>query len=224
MTEDEDDAALLSSQAWSKLRDWYQCSGRRDLPWRNDSSAWEILVAETLLHRTRSNTVAKLFPELISEFSGPATVVENPKQWLEMTRSAGLFWRSELFVETCQELLSRHDGSVPEGRDELLDLSGIGSYIADAVRCFGFGHRTALVDINTIRIAARVSGDDPEHHHHQSAETRRLVSRLGENGELLSASDNYALLDLGGLICRPRSPQCSDCPVREECATGQRRI
>lgn len=224
MTEEGDPQALLASEAWKSLREWYRTSGRRDLPWRQESCAWEILVAEILLHRTRSTTVGQLFPDLVKKFQRPETVVEKPDTWLEMTRSAGLFWRSELFVDTCRELISRHRGEVPEERDQLLQLSGVGPYIADAVRCFGFGHPTVIVDSNTIRIAVRVSGEDPGDHHHQSAETRSLVSRLGEKGDPLFAPDNYALLDLGGLVCLPRTPQCADCPLGDYCVTGQRML
>lgn len=215
---------LLKDGTWEKFREWHRSMGRHDLPWRKDSSPWGVLLAEVLLHRTRAQTVADHYPELIKEFPDPSSVVSSPEHWLQRTEPLGLFWRSENFLETCEELLTRHNGAVPEDREALLDLSGVGQYIADAVRCFGFGHPGVIVDSNTIRIAARVTGSSPDAFHHRTRETRRLVARLGESSDGLTAGDNYALLDLGGLICLPQEPACENCPLSDTCATGQVRL
>ena len=210
------------ASSWASLREWYVRNGRHDLPWRDLDSPWKVLVAEVLLHRTRAATVAALFPRITEEFHQPLQVIQYEAQWLKMTQSLGLFWRAKTFVETCRALVEQHDGSVPVNEEKLLKLPGVGPYIAAAVRCFGFGFAAAIVDTNTLRLAGRLAGRSMDEIRRRSTSVRQLVDRLGE-GELPPLPhDNYAVLDLIGLICLPRSPRCSQCPLVEDCMTGGR--
>jgi A/G-specific adenine glycosylase len=214
---------LLATSDWQRLRRWYRRHGRHELPWRNNRTPWRVLLAETLLHRTRANSVAVLYPAVTEEFPTPATVVERPERWRELTRSAGLAWRAESFIRACSELVYRHGNRVPGETAALKELPGIGHYVASAVVCFGFGQRAMLVDTNTIRLAARISGEDLHPERHRSRAVRDVVSRLGPEGEAPDADDNFALLDLAALVCTPREPRCMLCPLRESCVTGRSR-
>src|SRR5262249_386027 len=125
----------------------------------------------------------------------------------------------DAFVDCCNTLVKQYDGRVPGDPTALESLPGVGHYVAGAVRCFGFGIRSVLIDTNTIRLASRISGQDLLPENHRSLATKRLVSRLaGKDG--LDAADGYALLDLAALVCVPREPRCPSCPVRRDCAFG----
>lgn len=214
---------LLSQQHWHRLRCWHRAYGRHDLPWRVASTGWSVLLAETLLRRTRADVVAKIFPHVAVIFPSPRSVLEQRDRWMEAVRPAGLGWRAELFVQCCKQLCERHSGVVPESPEELLSLPGVGHYVASAVMCFGFGRPAVLVDANTLRLARRIAGMSAVPHH-RSAAARELVARLGPGGSPPAPQDNYALLDLAALVCRPRDPLCERCPVLGACVTGYRRI
>jgi A/G-specific adenine glycosylase len=176
-----------------------------------------------LLHRTRADSVVAIYPAAIREFPSPEAVLERQALWRELTRPAGLAWRAESFVRACSELVHRHGNRVPGESAALEELPGIGHYVASAVVCFGFGRRAVLVDTNTIRLAARISGENLHPGRHRSRAVRDVVSRLGPEGKAPDADDNFALLDLAALLCTPREPRCMLCPLRESCVTGRSR-
>lgn len=215
------DPPLLSKEPWASLRGWYLANGRHHLPWRLNSTPWGVFVAETMLHRTRAVIVEALYESLMREFPSPGQVVAHREKWIEMTRSAGLGWRIRRFTDACAQLVNRYDGRVPSDANALLSLPGVGHYIMSAVRCFGYAIPAGIVDTNTIRLASRIAGMDLDPAHHRSAEARDVVSRLGEDGAPPVAADNYALLDLAAIICRPIQPKCSQCPLQPDCVTGR---
>lgn len=219
---DAHNGPLLSAGDWGRLRKWYRQYGRHGLPWRSLKDLWALLVAETLLHRTKAETVARIFTDVIEEFSSPEPVLSRPDRWIEVTSSLGLIWRTRTFVDMCRVLAYRYNGRVPQERKELLALPGVGNYVADSVLCFGLGQPTILVDTNTIRLTVRISGTPLYPAHHRTSRVRRAVHRLGKDGALLSGEDNLALLDLAALICTPRDPGCLKCPLQETCVTGRK--
>ena len=109
-------------------------------------------------------------------------------------------------------------GRVPDSRQELIAIPGVGDYIASAVLCFAFGRPSVLMDTNTRRIARRVRGEnarDPDWLLRLDLHT--LAGRSGPDVEW-----NQALLDLGALVCRARAPACRECPVQKHCCMGRR--
>ncbi len=167
--------------------------------------------------------MARLFPQVLASFPSPLAVVEQPDRWMEAVRPAGLTWRAELFVQCCKQLCERYSGEVPNSQQELQRLPGVGHYVASAVICFGFGRPTVLVDVNMLRLAQRIAGVSAVPNHRSGA-ARELVAKLGPEGSPPMPDDNYALLDLAALICRPRVPLCGECPALEACVTGLRRL
>src|SRR5207245_5995927 len=104
---------------------------------------------------------------------------------------------------------------VPESREVLLTLPGVGDYVANAVLCFGFGKPSILMDTNTERIVSRVIGHAQASRRWQlRLDLYRLAGTGGADSEF-----NYALLDLGAMVCKASSPRCSACPVSGHCQT-----
>jgi DNA (cytosine-5)-methyltransferase 1 len=188
----------------------------RSYRWREGAGAWAVLLAEMCLHRTRADQVATVYERLLSVAPTPAEMVERAAEAREVMASLGLKWRVDNIVEVASVLLSRHQGQVPRSRDELLELPGVGEYVANAVICFGFGQIAVLMDTNTERIVARVTGNGLASRRWQMRlDLYRLAGVSGPNQDF-----NYALLDLGALVCRAGNPRCDSCPVRRHCVTG----
>lgn len=208
----------LSGDAWRALLTWHQ-SHRPDFPWRR-RDPWTILVAEVLLQRTRAANVADVIAQVLAQFPSPVTVSANPTEWARAVAPLGLTFRRRAFTDTAGAIVALHDGRVPEERSHLDALPYVGHYTTGAVRCFGFGYREVLVDANTLRVAARVFGE-ARPHGHRTMDAASLVCRLWPAGGGL-ADENYALLDLARMLCRPGVPLCGGCPLRPFCATGAR--
>ena len=211
----------LSNNDWRRIRRWYRTSGRHHLPWRRESSPWSVLLAETLLHRTRASNVEPIFQPILARFPSPTALVSAPEGWILDTTGLGLGWRARSFVKTCEILITEHGGTVPSDRLLLLNLPGVGHYTAAAVRCFGFGFREPLIDTNTIRVASRLTGVRLNPTQHRSKRFAAAVQALSEDGFGSNPDDNYALLDLASAICLPTRPKCQGCPVRSSCAIGR---
>lgn len=205
----------VRSRFRSDLLGWHG-SNRRVYPWRLGVDPWHVLMAEMCLQRTRADQVLPVYEELVRIAPTPRAMVENADRALETMLSLGLRWRAANIVDCARVLVDVYGGEVPEDELEIQTLPGVGDYVTQATLCFGFGRRSVLIDTNTARIVGRLHG---------RAEARRrwqlrldLYSLAGAEGP--DADFNYALLDLGALVCTARAPECEICPVRRRCATG----
>jgi len=143
-------------------------------------------------------------------------MVARASEALDTMSSLGLRWRAENIVEVARVLVEKFSGRVPTTEIELRSLPGVGDYVAQAVLCFGFGKRSVLVDTNTVRITGRVFARERPRRWQLRLDLYRLAGAVGPD-----AAFNYALLDLGALVCRAGKPRCEVCPVRSHCATGE---
>lgn len=210
-----DSAPRASTGIRSDLLRWHRRNAR-SFPWRSsDLDPWHVLMAEMCLHRTRADQVAPVFKALLEIAPTPEDMVLKADNALEAMKSLGLRWRAENLIKVASALVDELDGQVPDSDLELRMLPGVGDYVSQAVLCFGFGRRATLIDTNTSRIVGRLMGRE---------NTRRWQLRLdlyglsGEDGP--DAAFNYALLDLGALVCKSSNPDCGACPLQSNCATG----
>lgn len=112
-----------------------------------------------------------------------------------------------------------YGGIIPNERDKLLQLPGIGEYTASAVLSFAYGKPEAIVDANVARIIIRFYGIEPSRYEaRRSPEFWEQAWRLVSQDSKRSHKINWALLDLGALICKSRKPKCDECPLNSNCA------
>jgi A/G-specific adenine glycosylase len=83
---------------------------------------------------------------------------------------------------------------------------------------FAFGRRAVLVDTNTTRIVTRITGHGDDRLWQVRLDLHKLAGGAGPDAEF-----NYALLDLGALVCRSGEPLCDGCPVAGYCAHASER-
>jgi DNA (cytosine-5)-methyltransferase 1 len=189
---------------------------RRDFPWRSaDLDPWHVLMAEMCLHRTRADQVTPVFEALLRLAPTPEAMLENSDEALQIMRALGLRWRAENLVLVAETLIDLFDGDVPDDDLGLRMLPGVGDYVAQAVLCFAFDRRAVLLDTNTMRIVSRLDARDSTRRWQLRLDLYQLAGSAGPDAEF-----NYALLDLGALVCRAGKPRCDECPLRDTCATG----
>ena len=198
-----------------QLMRWHR-RWQRTFDWRRESNPWHILLAEICLRRTRANQVADYFPSLRSVASTPGDVLKHQEDVREVLSHLGILSRADDLIKLASRLIEDYGGAVPESYGDLKNLPGVGDYIASAVLCFAFHQPTTLIDANTKRIARRFSGRQRM----APWEQRLMLHRLAQPG-VADADWNYALLDLGALVCRPNRPNCEVCPINSNCSTGR---
>lgn len=110
-----------------------------------------------------------------------------------------------------EALLAEHGGVVPNTRDGLMRLPGIGRKCADIVMSFTFGHDVIAVDTHVHRVCNRIGLTDAK-----TAE--RTAQQLEDRSPAWALADgHFWLIQFGKRICRARSPKCDVCPVSDLC-------
>jgi len=201
------------------LRHWH-ASSRRDFPWRRTRDPWQLLVAETLLRRTKADQVHRRISEVLAKYPEPRVMAATPLDEIrEDLREFGLRWRADNLAECSQIIMSEFGGRVPSDAGHLLSLPGVGPYVASAVSAAAFGAEVSLVDANTVRVATRVAGV------YRKGDIRRRHEVISAVDDLLGgvavAADWWAVLDLAASVCVSGAPRCAGCPIQPECVTGQ---
>jgi A/G-specific adenine glycosylase len=170
-----------------------------------------------MLQQTRVETAIPYFNRWMEVFP---TIQDLAKATLQEVLSAweglGYYSRARNLHRAAQIIMQDMGGHIPGNPKDLCKLPGIGRYTAGAVASIAFGLNEPTLDANTSRILARVFNlTTPA----QSTKGKNILWKLaaaklptGQAGEY-----NQALMDLGATICLPRSPICSNCPVKAMC-------
>ena len=189
-----------------RLLGWYARSGR-DLPWRRTRDPYAILVSEVMLQQTQVARVLPAYRRFLARFPtlgalARASLGDVLRDWqgLGYNRRARDLHR---IARACPE-------GLPESRDALDALPGIGAYTAGAVACFSRGERAAFADTNVRRVLGRVVLG-------RVATEREAVAIDGELMPRDAARWHHALMDLGATVCGSRAPHCGACPLAASC-------
>jgi A/G-specific adenine glycosylase len=191
----------------TEITAWYRRKGRHDLAWRRTRDRWAVLVSEVMLHQTQVPRVAAAWPAFIARFPSPDAMADaGPGAVITAWGTLGYPRRARRLWEAAAAIAA--DG----WPDDLASLPGVGRYTARAVAAQCDNVDVPAVEANTRRVAERATG--------RPLSDRDAEAMLVELGAPLRGRDRLlALMDVGALVCRPREPRCSECPLRPRCAT-----
>lgn len=200
----------------SRLLSWYD-SNKRDLPWRRRAGdPYAQWVAEIMLQQTRVETVRDYYEKFLKRFPTVEVLARaNHQTVLKHWEGLG-YYRRVLHLHEAAKSLACDGKIVPRTAGELRQLRGVGDYTSAAIASIAFDEPVAAVDGNVARVIARLCaiGDDI-----LSSKGKRVVQVVAD--QLLSpkrAGDfNQAWMDFGSMVCTPRSPNCTACPLRPCC-------
>lgn len=194
---------------------------RRDLPWRaaegEGGNAYHVFLSEIMLQQTQVATVIAYFHRFIEAFPTVESLAAAEEQRvLRLWQGLGYYRRARNLHAAAKAIVAEHEGVVPRDVVTLLTLPGIGRYTAGAIASIAYGTQAPLVDGNVMRVLARWFAIEEAI---DAPATIKQLWALAE--ELVPAKDpgdfNQAMMELGSLVCTPRSPSCLVCPVRELC-------
>ncbi|TME11609.1 MAG: A/G-specific adenine glycosylase [Chloroflexi bacterium] len=199
-----------------ELLAWFDSQGR-SFPWREQGrTAYEVLVAEILLQRTTAAKVAWAYNAFLDRYpSWNALVQVSSENLQEYLKPLGLWLQKAQVFQSLATAVEERADSLPSSRSELEQLPGIGQYIASAVLLTLYNQPEPLVDVNMSRVLERFFGSrklaDIRYDPYLQTLSRRIV-----NSER-SLQVNWAILDLGALVCKNGTPLCLQCPLRAKC-------
>lgn len=191
------------------LLTWYQTYGRHELPWRNTKDIYHIYLSEIMLQQTQVNRVRdEYYPQFLEKFPTLHHLANAPlDEVLASWSGLGYYSRARNLHTTAKLSLK----GLPNSQKELEKLPGIGQYTASAICSFGYQQNVPVVDTNIARVIKRFFAlQNP---------TNELIWEKADEflNHKSSRHHNLALMDLGSLICLPKNPKCTLCPLEKAC-------
>ncbi len=200
----------------SRLLDWWDANGRKDLPWQNPRTPYRVWVSEVMLQQTQVATVLPYFQRFVERFPDvEALAVAELDQVLHLWSGLGYYARARNLYRTARIVVREHAGVFPVTAEDIEALPGIGRSTAAAIVAQAYDRRAPILDGNVKRVLARqhrVAGPV------SAAATSATLWRLAEAHTPPDRAADYtqAIMDLGATVCR-RRPECTACPVRTTC-------
>lgn len=198
-----------------KIIDWYKKNGRV-YPWRETKDPFRILIAEMMLRRTKADQVATVYEDFLKEYPDIDTLAMAKQEALEkILYPLGLKWRVPAFGAMAREVQEKYQSGIPETREELTSLPGVGEYVAGAVLSIAYGKREWLVDSNIVRIFKRYFGIKTSKEGRRDKHVIEIAKIYASGGDPGRAT--MGILDITALVCKPGKPDCEKCPLIDRC-------
>jgi A/G-specific adenine glycosylase len=194
---------------------WFE-KNARDLPWRRTEDPYAILVSELMCQQTQVGTVLPYFERWMRRFPDCASLAAATEhEVMGMWQGLGYYSRARNLHRAARAVVEA--GVFPSGVEEIRGLPGVGRYTAGAIAAFAYDAAVPLVDANIARVLARVFAVL------EPVNGGAGLARVWEHAERLQPARhgrafNAGLMEIGALICTPRSPKCGECPVAEFCS------
>lgn len=191
---------------------WYT-QHKRKLPWRETKDPYIIWISEVILQQTRVEQGYDYYMRFIERFPNVKTLAEaSEMEVLKYWQGLGYYSRARNLHAAAQHI----QGDFPKTYDEVKALKGVGDYTAAAICSFAYDMPYAVVDGNVYRVLSRYFGlTTPIDSSQGKKEFASLAQKLLDADR--PALYNQGIMDFGALQCRPKKPQCIDCPLSDSC-------
>ncbi|MGC9200184.1 MAG: A/G-specific adenine glycosylase [Acidobacteriaceae bacterium] len=208
-----------------RLGAWYG-ENARALPWRGARDPYAIWLSEIMLQQTRVATVEGRYVEFLQRFPTIHDLATaDEEDVLALWSGLGYYRRARMLHRGAQFVDREFGGKLPRTLAELRTLPGVGEYTGAAIASIAFGASVAVLDGNVARVLLRILGRPEEKSNKARARLLQVAQQLMPSSGRSSARENragdhnQAMMELGAVLCLPRSPRCTECPVREMCKT-----
>ena len=207
-----------------KILNWYDLN-KRSLPWRKNVSQskkhYYTLVSEFMLQQTQVVTVIPYFDRFINKIPNLkklSTIQDN--ELIKLWEGLGYYSRARNLKKTAKIIISKHHGKIPNNYEDLISLPGIGNYTANAILAIAFNKSYIPLDGNIERVWKRYLHLKKDN----EIQKNNLIKKKSIFGISSRASDYaQALMELGAMICKPKNPECSGCPISKNCKSYKKK-
>ena len=199
---------------FSPLLPWYQQNGRAR-PWRRTKDPYKIWLSEIILQQTRVEQGMDYYLRFTEAYPTVELLASaDEDEVMRLWQGLGYYSRARNLHEAARQVVRM--GGFPTSYAEIRKLKGVGDYTAAAIASFAYDLPHAVVDGNVYRVLSRFFGiatpiDTTAGKYQFSALAQEILPPKH------AALHNQAIMDLGALICTPRSPQCAACPLADAC-------
>lgn len=185
-------------------------------PALNFTTNFELLIAVVLSAQCTDARVNITTARLFKKANTPKEILNMGLASLENEiRDCGLFKsKAKNIIATCEILINKYNGEVPNDFEKLVELPGVGRKTANVVLSIAFDVPAIAVDTHVFRVSNRTKlaiGKTPE-------EVERKLQRAIPKEKWSKA--HHILIWHGRKICTARKAKCEICPIKDLCPTG----
>lgn len=183
---------------------------RSELDYKN---CFELLIAVILSAQATDKSVNKATGELYKSYNTPQGLIECGETRLRSyIKTIGLApTKAKNIIKTCQILLAQYEGQVPDDREALESLPGVGRKTANVVLNEGFGKPTIAVDTHVFRLANRTGLAPGKNVLMTEMKLLEVTPK-----KWLKDAHRYLILH-GRYVCTAKNFKCGACAIRSEC-------
>ncbi len=186
------------------------------MPWRRTTDPYAIWISEIMLQQTTVNTVIPYYERWFNIFPDVRSLARASLQKvLKAWQGLGYYARARNLHAAAKIVVKRHGSTLPSDREIVRKLPGFGPYTTAAVLSLAFDEPLPVIDANVRRVVMRLA---------------RIRGKAGSGKDVAIMAHildvfppkrpgafNQAMMELGALVCKPKSPQCLLCPVSAFC-------
>ncbi len=183
-------------------------------------NAFELLIATILSAQCTDIRVNIVTKDLFKVLPNPEAIEQLPHSTLEaLIKSCGLYQtKAKNIRATCEQLISRYQGQVPDSIEALQTLPGVGIKTANVVASNAFGIPAIAVDTHVQRVSNRMGLVCTKDVHHTEKDLMKRIPKAQWT------KMHHVLIFHGRYHCKARSPQCETCPVAHLCLDLKNRV
>ncbi|WP_241475407.1 endonuclease III [Priestia flexa] len=187
----------------------------------NHKNPFELVIAVALSAQCTDALVNRVTKELFQKYQTPEDYLAVSLEELQQDiRSIGLYRnKAKNIRKLCELLIHEYNGEVPQDRDELTKLPGVGRKTANVVVSVAFGIPAIAVDTHVERVSKRLGICRWKD---SVLEVERTLMRKVPKEEW--GVTHHRLIFFGRYHCKAQSPQCPTCPLLELCREGKKRM
>ena len=205
------------------LLKWYDENGRI-LPWRVSPKDFEsgrtpdpykVWVSEIMLQQTTVKTVIPYFQKFMKKWDCIDKLSHaEESDILAFWAGLGYYARGRNLLRCAKELRDKFNGKIPNNKKKLLSLPGIGEYTASAIRSIAFGEKEVVIDANIERVVCRLFKIE-----RPIKQSKKDITKYASQlfPKFHSGDFAQALMDFANSVCKPKKPNCTQCPIASSC-------
>lgn len=201
----------------TRLLDWFDRHGRKDLPWQQEPTPYRVWVSEIMLQQTQVATVIPYYQRFMQRFPDLASLAAaSQDEVLHHWSGLGYYARGRNLHRAAGQVMEEYEGCLPTDIDGLQALPGIGRSTAAAILSFTSGQRHPILDGNVKRVLTRHHGIEGWPGNAQVSRELWAIAGQLTPGERV-ADYTQAIMDLGATCCTRSRPACDNCPLSSDC-------
>ena len=206
-----------------QLINWYSIH-KRELPWRKTENPYYIWLSEIILQQTQVKQGLPYYNAFVEQYPTVFDLAKaSEESVLKLWQGLGYYSRARNLHTTAKHIAYDLKGEFPNNYKDLLKLKGVGDYTASAIASIAFNEVAAVVDGNVYRVLSRYFGIETAINSTAGIkEFKALASKLIDTQQ--PATYNQAIMEFGAKQCKPKSPDCTVCPIHTSCIALQKNL